>query len=79
MARRKVKNREESPWEKCLQDQFQTVVAVLATDCAKKRFFSAQSESSRPWSRLVCSYTQSTYLRSGNLRNHDEVHDDNFC
>ena len=45
MARRKVKNGEKSPWGQCLPDQFQTVVAVLASDwCQKTLCFCAQSE-----------------------------------
>ena len=33
MQRRKVKNGEKSPWDNVLRDQFQTVAAVLASDC----------------------------------------------
>ena len=36
MARRKVKNREKSPWGNVLPDQFQTVAAVLASDWCQK-------------------------------------------
>ena len=61
VAPRKVKDGEKSPWDNVLPDRFRMVAAVLASDWCQKTFvFFCQSEGSRPWSRFVCSYSQST-------------------
>ena len=38
MARRKIKNGENSPWDNVLPDQFKTVAAVLTSDWCQKTF-----------------------------------------
>ena len=62
-----------------LPGQFQTVVAVLASDCAKKRFFFCliREQQTLESSRVFLHTKYISAIRE--LKNHDEVHDDNFC